>query len=62
MILFQCVDYYHVFCINVWCDVNLSLVLCTFVLWRVDEPVAEDLGVQLVETTEQELVEGKLCP
>jgi hypothetical protein len=29
---------------------------------RVDEQVTEDPEVQLVETSEQELVEGKLCP
>jgi hypothetical protein len=29
---------------------------------RVDEQVTEDPRVQLVETAEQELVEGKLCP
>jgi hypothetical protein len=29
---------------------------------RVDEQVTEDSEVQLVETAEQELVEGKLCP
>jgi hypothetical protein len=33
-----------------------------FVLMRVDEQVTEDPGAQLVETTEQELIEGKLCP
>jgi hypothetical protein len=27
-----------------------------------DEPATEDPGVQQVETAEQELVEGKLCP
>jgi hypothetical protein len=32
------------------------------VLMRVDEQATEDSGVQLVETAEQELVEGKLCP
>jgi hypothetical protein len=32
------------------------------VLMRVDEQAAEDSEVQLVETAEQELVEGKLCP
>jgi hypothetical protein len=32
-------------------------------LMRVDEQVTEDHPeVQLVETAEQELVEGKLCP
>jgi hypothetical protein len=29
---------------------------------RVDEQATEDPVVQLVETAEQELVEGKLCP
>jgi hypothetical protein len=29
---------------------------------RVNEEVTEDPEVQLVETAEQELVEGKLCP
>jgi hypothetical protein len=33
-----------------------------FVLLRVDEQAIEDPEVQLVETAEQELVEGKLCP
>jgi hypothetical protein len=32
------------------------------VLMRVDEQTIEDPEVQLVETAEQELVEGKLCP
>jgi hypothetical protein len=59
---FRCVDYYYVFCIHVWCDVNLSLVPCLFVLWRLEEPVAQDPGVQQVEVAEQELIEGKLCP
>jgi hypothetical protein len=27
-----------------------------------EEPVAEDTGVQQVEVAEQELIEGKLCP
>jgi hypothetical protein len=38
------------------------LVLCLFVLWRVEEPVAEESGVQQVEVAEQELIEGKLFP
>jgi hypothetical protein len=33
-----------------------------FVLMRVDEQTTEDPGLQLVETVEQELIEGKLCP
>jgi hypothetical protein len=37
-------------------------ILCLFVLLRVDEQATEDSGVQQVETVEQELVEGKLCP
>jgi hypothetical protein len=57
----RCEDYYYVLCIHVWYDVNFSLVPCLFVLWRVDEPVAKDLGVQQVEVAEQELIEGKLC-
>jgi hypothetical protein len=36
--------------------------LCLIVLMRVDEQATEDPEVQLVETAEQELVEGKLCP
>jgi hypothetical protein len=39
-----------------------SFILCLFVLWRVEEPVAEDPGVQQIEVAEQELIEGKLCP
>ena len=35
---------------------------CVFVLLQVDEQATEDPGVQQVETAEQELVEGKLCP
>jgi hypothetical protein len=31
-------------------------------MWRVEEPVTEDPGVQQVEVAEQELTEGKLCP
>jgi hypothetical protein len=44
-------------------DVMLILLyyVC-IVLMRVDEEAIEDPKVQLVETTEQELVEGKLCP
>jgi preprotein translocase subunit SecG len=37
-------------------------ILCIFVLMRVDEQATEDPGIQQVEATEQELVEGKLCP
>jgi hypothetical protein len=33
-----------------------------FVLLRVDEQAPEDPGVQQVDNSEQELVEGKLCP
>jgi hypothetical protein len=32
------------------------------VLMRVDEQATQDSEVQLVESAEQELVEGKLCP
>jgi hypothetical protein len=48
--------------LHVWCDVNFLYILCLFVLWRVEEPVAEDLGVQQIEVAEQELIKGKLCP
>jgi hypothetical protein len=55
------VEYYNAFCYAVWCNVNFSIP-CLFVLSRVDEQATEDPGVQQVETAEQELVEGKLCP
>jgi hypothetical protein len=37
-------------------------ILCLFVLSRGDEQAIEDPGVHQVETAEEELVEGKLCP
>jgi hypothetical protein len=40
----------------------ISPVLCLFVLFWVEEQVIEDPGTQQVGTTEQELIEGKLCP
>jgi preprotein translocase subunit SecG len=40
----------------------ISVILCMFVLMRVDEQATKDLGVRQVETAKQELVEGKLCP
>jgi hypothetical protein len=40
----------------------ISPVPCLFVSLRVDEQVTEDRETQQVDTTEQELVEGKLCP
>jgi hypothetical protein len=40
----------------------ISHVPCLFVLLRVDKQSTEDLGTQQVENTEQELVDGKLCP
>jgi hypothetical protein len=40
----------------------IFVILCMFVLMRVDEQAIENPGVQQVETAEQELVEGKLCP
>jgi hypothetical protein len=40
----------------------ISPIPCLFVLLRVDEQVTDDLGIQQVDTTEHELVEGKLCP
>jgi hypothetical protein len=40
----------------------ISSVTCLLVLLRVDEQATEDPSAQQVENTEQELVEGKLCP
>jgi hypothetical protein len=40
----------------------VSPVPCLFVFLRVDGQATEDLGAQQVENTEQQLVEGKLCP
>jgi hypothetical protein len=40
----------------------ISPILFLFVLLRVDEQATEDLGVQQVETAEQELIECKLYP
>jgi hypothetical protein len=40
----------------------ISAILCLFVWLRVDGQAIEDPGVQEVETAEQELIEGKLCP
>jgi hypothetical protein len=60
--LFLCVEYYYVFCLHVWCDVNFSFILCLLVLWRVEEPMTKDPGAQQIEVAEQELIEVKLCP
>jgi hypothetical protein len=40
----------------------ISPVPCLFVLLWVDEQATEDPSVQQVDNSEQELVEGKLCP
>jgi hypothetical protein len=40
----------------------ISPIPFLFVLLWVDGQVTEDLEAQQVENTEQELVEGKLCP
>jgi hypothetical protein len=40
----------------------ISPIPCSFVMLRVDEQVTEDPGTQQVVNTEQELIEGKLCP
>jgi hypothetical protein len=61
-ILFYYVEYFCVFCLHSWCNVNFPYIMCLLVLWRVEEPVAEDPGEQQVEVAEQELIEGKLCP
>jgi hypothetical protein len=40
----------------------ISPVPFLFVLLRVDEQATEDPGVQQVDNSEEEPVEGKLCP
>jgi hypothetical protein len=40
----------------------ISHVPCLFLLLWVDGYAIEDPGTQQVESAEQELVEGKLCP
>jgi hypothetical protein len=40
----------------------ISHAPCLFVLLRVDEQAIEDPGVRQVDKSEQEIVEGKLCP
>jgi hypothetical protein len=40
----------------------ISIIPCLFVLLQVDEQATEDPCLHQVETAEQELVEGKLCP
>jgi hypothetical protein len=40
----------------------ISPIPCLFVLLRADEQVIEDPGTQQVENTEQELIEGRMCP
>jgi hypothetical protein len=40
----------------------ISPIPCLFVFLRVDEQATEDTGVQQVDNSDQELVEGKLCP
>jgi Na+/melibiose symporter-like transporter len=48
--------------VYMFCVILISpFILCLFVLWRVEEPVAEDPGVQEVEVAEHELIKGKLC-
>jgi hypothetical protein len=37
-------------------------ILCMYCVDAIDEQATDDSEVQLVETAEQELVEGKLCP
>jgi hypothetical protein len=44
------------------CGVMLIFGYVCIVLMRVDEQAPGDSEVQLVETAEQELIEGKLCP
>jgi hypothetical protein len=57
----RCVEFYHAF-FMMFGVMLISPIQCLFVLLRVNEQETEDLGTQHVENTEQELVEGKLCP
>jgi hypothetical protein len=57
----RCVEHYYAICSHVWCDFNFSYTMFV-VLLQVDEQATEDPGTQQVENTEQELVEGELCP
>jgi hypothetical protein len=41
---------------------DVMLYYVCIVLMRVDEQATVESEVQLVETAEQELIEGKLCP
>jgi hypothetical protein len=57
------IEYCHVFySILLFGEMLIFSILCMFVLMRVDKQATEDPGIQQVEITEQELVEGKLCP
>jgi hypothetical protein len=40
----------------------ISPIPCLFVLLRVNEQVTEDPGTQQEKNSNQELIEGKLCP
>jgi hypothetical protein len=55
------VEYYHAFYSIVWCNVNFcyTIYVCIGASRRASHRGSR---VQLVETAEQELVEGKLCP
>jgi hypothetical protein len=43
-------------------EMLISHIPCLLVLLRIDGQMTEDPETQQVDTTEQELVEGKLCP
>jgi hypothetical protein len=55
------VEYYHAFCL-LFGVMLIFAILCIFVLMQVNEQATEDPGILQLETVEQELVEGKLCP
>jgi hypothetical protein len=57
----RCVDHHYAISSHDWCDVNFSYTMF-FVLLHVGEQVTKEPGTQQVENSEQELVEGKLCP
>jgi hypothetical protein len=49
------------YCVLLFDVMLISPMPCLRVLLQVDEQVIDEPGTQLVENTEQELIEGKLC-
>jgi hypothetical protein len=61
VISLRCVEYYRALYSSICCDDNLSCTIFV-VLLRVDKQVIEEPRAQQVDNSEEELVEGKLCP